>query len=930
MEPETVVASWNEERKRLDLWVSSQAPYFVRYELAHLLELELDQVHTHQVAVGGSFGVKAKVGEHEVLAARLSMRAGRPVRLALDRAEEFAATKTRHPYRIDIETGMTDEGTVTDRRVHIVADNGAYNHNGPSVPGYSAILAGSLYRIAGAEIDTTLVYTNTEPGGSFRGYGNPQITFAMESQLDELADELQLDPLALRIRNANQSGDVTLTGWKLSSAKLVDCLEAVRDAIDWDAKRARGGSGHGVGVAVAMHVSGANAYPHAEESSAAVNLHADSSLTVRFAGSDAGTGQRTVLAQIAAAELGVPIERVRVEMMTSEGVPRDLGAWSSRGTFMGGHAVVAAVSELRARLRALAADKFGVDGDQVSVCDGLATSDGESVPIGDLVALAPEADHRGLTCEGTYRTSAVKMDRATGTGHFSETYSFVAQAVEVDVDTSTGLVRVVQLVTAHDSGVVVNPSAAVGQARGAAAMGLGAALTEELAIDGGRVINTRYLDYRLPRADDLPALEVRFVGGVDPAGPHGAKGLGEIGLVPTPAAVANAVAHAVGVRVRSLPLTPDKVLGELSRRQGSSHPSPRPLWRRPRRWWIEGVRRAYPRGLHTLLDRWGTLLARDRTVETSGVISPASVGEAVAALGARNAVPLAGGTDVIPSIRDGTLAVRTLVHLGGLDDLRGVRPEHSGGLRIGATTTLAELAAACADTSLDVIAHTVESIANPQIRATATVAGNLCQAKRCWFFRNGFNCYKRGGWTCPCYAVEGDHRFHHAVIDAHRCQAVTPSDLATTLAALGAWCVVSGAGARSRVDVLGLYRGPGETVLEPHELITEIVVPVGATRRTNRFEKLTLRSGDFAVASAAVSLAFDRDVITDARVVLGGVGPLPLRATRVERALQGASRGDAARIAAASRAWVVDAHPLPRNGWKLEAASALVERCVTS
>ena len=275
LEPHSVVARWDPTRKHLDLWVSTQAPYFVRKEVAHMLDLRPEQIRTHPVAVGGGFGAKAKAGCHEVLAAALAMKAEHPVRLVLDRDEEFAATAVRHAFRINLTTGARRDGTLTHRDCKLTVDNGAYNHAGPSVAIYATMLAAGPYRLGGCETDVSLVYTNKQPGASFRGYGNPQVTFATESQIDELADELGLDPIELRLHSAPSSGDVTLTGWRLGSARLAECLQRARDEIGWDAKRARGGRGRGVGLAAAVHVSGANAFEHSELSEAAVEVYDD-------------------------------------------------------------------------------------------------------------------------------------------------------------------------------------------------------------------------------------------------------------------------------------------------------------------------------------------------------------------------------------------------------------------------------------------------------------------------------------------------------------------------------------------------------------------------------------------------------------------------------------------------------------------------------
>ena len=930
MEPHSVVAEWDAAAERMDLWVSTQAPWFVRKEVAHVLDLDMDQVHTRPVAVGGGFGAKAKAGAHEAIAAALSLRTGRPVRLVLDRAEEFAATATRHPFDIEMSTGATAEGQLTHRDCSLVVDNGAYNHAGPSVAVFATMLAANLYRLQGCRARAELVYTNKQPGASFRGYGNPQMTFAMESQLDELADELGIDRAEMRIRNANRAGDETLTGWRLGSARLVECLERARDEIGWEAKQGWAGTGRGVGMAAAVHVSGANAFEHSELSEAAVEVRADGAVAVCFAGADAGTGQAALLRQIAAAELGVAFDDVSVTMMDSQDAPPDLGAWSSRGTMWSGHSVGDAAGRAARVLAETAAAKLGVDASEVTLADGQARGGDEAIDIGDLVALAdPEATGR-LRAEGRYLTDVDKMDKATGRGHFSPAYSFCVQAVEVEVDPDTNQIRVADAVSVHDSGAVLNPAGAEGQVAGAVVMGLGAALGEELVHEEGRLVNPSYLEYAAPRAADVPAVRTVFLAGADPAGPYGAKGLGEIGVVPTPAAVANAVAHATGVRVRELPITPDKL-------RGWNRPPvrPRPVWLRPSRWWTAAVRWLYPRGLHRALHRWGAERIRApglAPAPVTGLDRPATA-EAATAAHAPGSAYLAGGTDLLVARDQGVASPVRLIDLSTVRSLRELSETGAGDLHIGAGTTLADLRRFLSDEAESgdrMLAELLDGLATPQIREMATVGGNLLQQKRCSFYRNGFNCYKRGGWTCPCYAVLGEHRFHHAVIGAHRCQAVTPSDLAVGLLALDAAAYSSGPEPpRRERPIGGLYRGPGEPALAAGELLTAVTVPVAARRRRSAFEKLAKYAGDFAVCSAAVSLEIDEaGVIGDARVALGAVAPVPYQAARTEQQLRGRRLDDAAALDQAAEAWARDAHPLADNAWKIDAACGLIRRAL--
>lgn len=938
METNGTVAAWDETKQRLDVWTSTQSPVFVRKELAHVLELEAEQVIVHEVAVGGGFGSKSKITDHEAIAALLSMRTGRPVKLVLDRDEEFASTKCRHGFTIELETGATDDGELTHRRAAMQVDNGAYNHSGASVTGAAIGLMSSLYRTQAVQVRSQLVDTNKVPGGQFRGYGGPQVTFAIESQLDELATELGIDPIDLRIRNANQTGDITHAGYVLSSAHLAECLTAVRDAIGWDIKRQLAGSGRGVGVAVTIHPSGVRNYPEANRSEAGIDLYPDGHAVVRFGGSDPGTGLKTVIAQVAAEELGLDPVDIHVQTMDTEETTFDLGSWSSRGTVMAGHAVKAAATEMAAQLRQIAAAKFGDEPDEIGLSGGRARSSTgqDAVDIADLVELGRgNADGLHVTEAATVDTEMVNV--ATGVANVSPCYSFAAHAVAVEVDAESGEVRLLDVVAAHDLGRAVNPTAAEGQIIGGVVMGLGAAMREQLLYESGTLINPAFMYYGVPRAADVPAVRPIMIEHADPNGPYGAKSVGETSICPPMAAVANAVAHATGVRIRELPLTPDRVLTALRAAAGEQDPRYH-LWRRTSRWWIAAMRWAYPRGLHFILHRWGTRLARHAAVPPiSSVQQPTTVAELRALLpagradrgrtGGDSAAVLGGGTDLIPARAQGLGRSSTLISLRHIPELAEISESTGGNLLIGAAVTLADLARSPLTIGDRALREAILGIASAQIREAATVGGNLCQEKRCWFYRGGFQCYKRGGNTCPCYAVLGDNRYHHAVLGAHRCQAVTPSDLATILSALDGSLHICGPDTDRMLPVAMLYSGPGETRLAPGEVIRLVEVPAVARQRTTAYHKLRLWEGDFAVASASVSADLSERTVRDIRVIIGGISPTPYRAVPVERLLTGRLLTDDL-IATAARAWAGEAHPLPGNRWKVAAACAVVRRAL--
>ncbi|HEY1488911.1 MAG TPA: FAD binding domain-containing protein, partial [Micromonosporaceae bacterium] len=431
--------------------------------------------------------------------------------------------------------------------------------------------------------------------------------------------------------------------------------------------------------------------------------------------------------------------------------------------------------------------------------------------------------------------------------------------------------------------------------------------------------------YPLLRAADAPPIRPLFVDSCDPKGPYGAKGLGEIANAPTAAALANAVAHALDIRIRKAPLTPDKVLGALRAR--STTPRQRYyLWRRPDRWQAAAVRAAYPMGIRAALDRFGTARTAPRGLTPiRGFERPTTLDAAATAMSHAGARPLAGGTDLLPAIGQGVAAPEEFVDVTSIPVLAENVRLSDGGWQIGAGVRLADLAHHDEDTTpAGVIADAVRRIASPQIREMATLGGNLCQQNRCWFFRNDFPCYKRSGWSHPCYAVQGDHRFYHAVAEAHRCQAVTPSDLATVLTALDATAITRAAGGTRRIPLAEFYRGPGETVLRADELLTAVTVPAEAATRTSGFGKLNAYAGDFAIVSTCVSLRMAGGTVRDARVVMGAVAPTPLRLTGVERALV-RSPLDRRSIATIADAWKHRTHPLARNGWKVDAAAGLLQ-----
>lgn len=925
MEPNSTLAWWHDDR--LEMWTSSQAPHFVVHELAALFGLRLDQVVCRDVSVGGGFGSKSKISEHEALAAALSMKTGRPVLVELSRVEEFAFTKPRHEFVTTLQAHADETGRLCFLDAVIDVDNGAYNHYGPSVMRAGIKQLGSMYRPDAVRWDARLVDTNLVPGGQFRGYGQPQTGIALETAMDELAELCGQDPVDFRVHNAGRPDTQALSGSRVGSNRLAECLEQVRVRIGWDEKRRAGTPGRGVGVASGMHASGSYAYPGGNTSASGIEVCSTGDVVVRFGGADAGTGQRTILAQIAAEILGVRMDRVRVIMTDWDETPPDMGAWSSRGTHMGGHAVRQTAEAMATRLCELGAEKLGTGVADVRLRDGRVEAGTGGVSIADLVAIAPDTVGGSLRIDTEYVEERMQPYWTGITRpNISATYAFAAHAVEVEVDNDTGVVTVLHYSAVHDIGRAINPTLVEGQIIGGVVQGLGAALGERLIYEGGRPVNPVYLHYPVPRSTTAPSIDVALVEGQEEAGPLDAKSVGEIALIPAAPALLNAVYAATGIRFRELPLTPDVVLTALRERDGAQ-PRRHHLARRPGRWQIELFRKLYPLGLHHVLDRWGTRLARRATPRSvERVELPTTVPAAVAELGGDDTAVIGGGTDLLVQRDQGLVYPRVLIGTSSIAVMRGIDRLPDGRWRLGAAVTLTELER-WADGRIDLLAETTRTIASGQIREVATLAGNLAQQKRCWFFRNGFDCYKRGGASCPCYAVTGDHRLHHAAIGAHRCQAVTPSDLATAFGALDAEVAVTGRDGTRNLPIAELYEGPGELSLASDELIEAVLLPADVLSLRSTFVKLQQWDGDFALVSLAACARVNADgTWCSARFVFGGIAATPWSPRGLGDALTGTTptAHDVVHILEKEFEW--EAHPLPGTRWKLDAAVGLARQ----
>ncbi|MFI6344035.1 xanthine dehydrogenase family protein molybdopterin-binding subunit [Streptomyces sp. NPDC050560] len=571
-------AEWSQDR--VSLWVNTQTPFLARQRYATALGLPLRAVRVVQTEVGGGFGGKSGDDNASVICALLARKAGRPVQLVHTREEEFLASHPRIPMRYAVRLGFTADGLVTAKDIQVTADNGAYTGKAQAVLGAATVRHDALFRYRAVRAHSRLVYTNLEPTGAFRGFGNPSADWAVGQAWDLAADRLGIEVPELFLRNAVEAGSVSPHNHKITSCELKQCISKAAKAIDWDAKRAARLPNRGLAMGVSVHVSGRRSFGDYDGSSAIVRLTEDGRASVIVGEGEIGTGARTTLAQIAAAELGIPVADVSVPRPDTDLTTHALGALASRVTYVAGNAVKRAAEEACRQLLHAAERQLHRPAAHLWVEDGIVQGppgpdggDPVSAPVGTVVrAELYRPDGQPIVGVGSFDNPSEFPDQQRY-GNESGAYNFVAEAAEVEVDPATGTVRVLELAAAVDCGTVLNPPLAEGQVEGAIAQGLGMALTERFDWRAGAPTRPNFDAYKLPTAEAMPKLHIEFADSYEPTGPFGAKGVGEIALDPVPSIVASAVADAVGVRVHDLPITAEKIFwGMRENRQQQAGP----------------------------------------------------------------------------------------------------------------------------------------------------------------------------------------------------------------------------------------------------------------------------------------------------------------------------------------------------------------------
>jgi 4-hydroxybenzoyl-CoA reductase alpha subunit len=570
IEPHCAIG-WYDPLGRLTVWSSTQVPHYLHRELARVLDLDVAKVRVVQPVVGGAFGGKSEPFDLEFCVARLSMVTGRPVKILYTREEVFYSHRGRHPMKMRYRLGATREGRIRAVDGRILIDGGAYASFGLVTTYYSGQLLTAPYTFDTYRFESTRVYTNKPPCGPKRGHGSVQPRFAFEVQLDKLSEALGIDPIELRRRNFIGERTRTVNELRVTSNGFLQCLDAVERASDWKNKWRRMPYGSGVGIAGSCYISGTNypIYPN-EMPQAAVQIMVERSgrVMVLSGASEIGQGSDSAVAYITAEELGVPLDYVRVRSADSDLVPVDLGAYSSRETFMVGNACLHAARELKNRIRRCVAAEWELPEARVALAAGWAFDAQDTsrrIVISEAFNIA-EAREGPLSAIGWYNTPKdVHGEYRGGTIGASPAYSFTAHVAQVHVDPETGIVRVERIWVAHDCGRALNPVLVEGQIEGSAYMGFGEALMEEHIFkddDHGRAglhNAPSLLDYRIPTSLDTPELHSLIIESIDPEGPYGAKEAGEGPLHPSIPAIANAIFDAVGVRMDSLPFSPPRV-----------------------------------------------------------------------------------------------------------------------------------------------------------------------------------------------------------------------------------------------------------------------------------------------------------------------------------------------------------------------------------
>ncbi len=579
-------------RNNLTIYSNTQIPYLAQRDYNDALAamgLKGSKTRIIQSTIGGGFGSKLDTYGQDYIAILLAHKTRKPVKIQFTREEEFFATSPRQPAIINIGQGCTRDGRLTFRDVSMILDNGAYASWGATTPSVMMMPISSLYKVPNIRYIARCVYTNNTWSQAMRGYGNPQATFGIESNLDHLAEVAGIDPAEMRLINSNTPGEVTPQRFKITSCGLRECIEKVAERLDWESKHGRR-DGRGVGMASLIHVGGGARVYKSDGCGTIIKVDDFGTVDVFTGATDIGQGSDTVIAQVVAEVLGVRVEDVNVVDDDTEVCPWDVGVHASRTTFVACNSAIGAAKKVKEQILEQAAGYVEIEKDRdgskreikldgepgnLIIRDRMVFSkrDPETrIPLGKILRGSHyKAGGKMVMAEYFYDPDNENLDREFK-GNLSMTYAYGTHGVEVEVDRETGKVKILKYVAAHDVGRAINPMLLEGQIYGAVCMGVGYGLTEQLILDKGECMNPSLRDYKLLTAKDVLPVEPILVETMDRDGPFGAKGIGEPGCVPTAPAIANAIYDATGIRIFDLPITPEKILKALREREGNKTP----------------------------------------------------------------------------------------------------------------------------------------------------------------------------------------------------------------------------------------------------------------------------------------------------------------------------------------------------------------------
>ncbi len=571
IEPHVCISRWELDGS-LTHWSSNQRPFELQRGLARMVGLDTDRVRVILPVIGGGFGNKVPLFPHDIISAHLSRITGRPVKILLNREEVFHATNQRHPMMLTLRTGVKRDGTLLCQSLKIIADGGAYVGTGHALLNIAHHAMLLPYKMLSCHYEGIRVLTNKPIGGPYQGFGNPQVRFAVESQLDMVARDLGLDPLDIRAKNFVSVGDDNIEKQFIGSCGLKECLGFMKKALDWQERKSKLPPGRGMGAAFASSACSIVVQPHTP-TGITLQINNDGGVNILSGGADIGQGMDTVVCQVVAQELGIGMDDVRLNRPDTANTPFDKGTFGTGGAFRVGNACLAAAREAKNKLLEVLAPKFEIPPGDIEFGRGKVFARGnyeKGVAFKEAVRIYQYSGRSmPLVAAGSYEPDVADLETLIKKGgNWSPTYSFLATGFEVEVEKETGEVRIVKAVMTDDLGRVINKLGQEGQLEGALSKGIGMGLYENLPHAGGKYFNASLLDYPVLTSLDEPRdIEWNDFETMDPLGPYGAKSSAENAKGPVSPALANAIEDAIGVRITELPITPEKIRKALEDKQ---------------------------------------------------------------------------------------------------------------------------------------------------------------------------------------------------------------------------------------------------------------------------------------------------------------------------------------------------------------------------